>query len=97
MSDRFVLFGPAHLGAITLAFLVPLALAVATLLSRNPHFERKVRRVFVCLLIGTWVVWFGLLYERHWFAAGNILPMNLCDWAAIVTIFTLILAQPAHL
>jgi hypothetical integral membrane protein (TIGR02206 family) len=90
MGDRFVLFGTAHLCAITLAFLVPLALTLATLASHNPHFERGVRRAFAVLLIGTWIVWFWLLYERHWFAPGNILPMNLCDWAAIATVVTLV-------
>ncbi len=90
MSDRFVLFGPAHLVAIAMAFAVPLALSVATVLSRGPTFERQVRAVFAALLIGTWVLWYWLLYERGWLAPGNILPMQLCDWAGIVTIVTLI-------
>jgi len=90
MSDRFILFGVAHLCAIALAFLVPLALAAATLMSRNPQFERRVRLVFAGLLIGTWIAWFALLYARDWFAPGNVLPMNLCDWAAILTIVTLL-------
>ncbi|HEY4124396.1 MAG TPA: TIGR02206 family membrane protein [Rhizomicrobium sp.] len=90
MNDRFVLFGVAHLCAIALAFLVPLVLAAATLMSRSPHFERRVRLVFAGLLIGTWAIWFTLLYQRHWFSAGNMLPMHLCDWAAILTIVTLL-------
>lgn len=90
MSDRFVLFGVAHLSAIALAFVVPAMLATATVMSPSPHFETRVRAVFATLLIGTWIVWFGLLYERHWFAPQNILPMHLCDWAAILTIVTLI-------
>ncbi len=90
MNDKFVLFGTAHLCAIALAFLVPLVLAMATAMSRNGAFERFVRLAFAALLIGTWIVWFGLLYRRQWFAPGNILPMNLCDWAAILTIVTLL-------
>lgn len=90
MSDRFVLFGAAHLAAIASAFVVPLVLSIATALSPDPRFERHVRTVFAALLIGTWVLWYWLLYERNWFAPGNVLPMNLCDWAAIATIVTLI-------
>jgi hypothetical integral membrane protein (TIGR02206 family) len=90
MNDSFVLFGTAHLVAIALAFAVPLALSVATALSRNAAFERQVRAVLAALLIGTWILWYWLLYKRAWFAPGNILPMHLCDWAAILTIVTLI-------
>lgn len=90
MNDRFVLFGAAHLSAIALAFVVPAMLAAATAMSPNPRFEARIRAVFAILLIGTWIVWFGLLYERRWFAPQNILPMHLCDWAAILTIVTLI-------
>ncbi|HVP85170.1 MAG TPA: TIGR02206 family membrane protein [Rhizomicrobium sp.] len=90
MSDRFVLFGAAHLAAIASAFVVPLVLSVATAFSPGPVFERQVRAIFAALLIGTWILWYWLLYERNWFAPGNLLPMHLCDWAAILTIFTLI-------
>lgn len=90
MSDRFVLFGVAHLCAIALAFLVPLVLAIATVRSPHRRFGTRVRLIFAGLLIGTWILWFGLLYERHWFAPGNMLPMHLCDWAALLTIVTLL-------
>ena len=69
---------------------MPLVLSAATLISRNPLFERRVRLALAGLLIGTWIVWFMLLYARHWFGPGNILPMNLCDWAALLTIVTLL-------
>ena len=43
MNDRFVLFGAAHLSAIALAFLVPAALATATVMSPDPRFEARLR------------------------------------------------------
>ena len=42
MSPRFVLFGPAHLTAIALTLMVPLALA---LLARHEHLGRHADRL----------------------------------------------------
>jgi hypothetical integral membrane protein (TIGR02206 family) len=91
MSERFVPFGPAHLAAILLAFLVPVGLSWFTRRAADPlRFAAAMRRGFAALLIGTWIIWFWLLVERHWLAPGNLIPMHLCDWAAIITIVTLI-------
>jgi hypothetical integral membrane protein (TIGR02206 family) len=90
MSGRFVLFGTAHLSAIAVAFVVPAVLAAATAKSADPRFEARVRAVLAGFLIGAWIVWFWLLFRRHWLALGNILPMQLCDWAAILTVVTLL-------
>jgi len=91
MRDGFVLFGVAHLGAIALAFVMPLALAFAVRRAKNPRpLERWFRHGLAALLIATWVIWLGLLYRRGWYGLGNLLPMHLCDWAAILTIVTLI-------
>lgn len=91
MSEGFVLFGVAHLGAIALAFITPLALALAVRAAKCPERrERQFRLGLAVLLIGTWIIWLGLLYRRGWLGPGTLLPMNLCDWAAILTIVTLL-------
>lgn len=46
--------------------------------------------MFAGLLIGTWIAWYWLFIVRHWLGAGNEYPMNLCDWATIALIVTLI-------
>jgi len=90
MENHFVLFGTAHWTAIALAFAVPLALAAAVRISRNAVLRDAVRWAFAAELIATYALWYWLLYDRGWMAVGNVLPMHLCDWAAIVCIATLI-------
>jgi len=90
MPIPFVMFGPAHQVAIALAFVVPIALAVLVRMANNDTLYRAVRFLLAAELIATYVIWVWLLYARGWMAVGNILPMHLCDWAAIATIVTLI-------
>ena len=90
METHFVLFGTAHLTAIALAFAVPLVLALAVRLSGSAGLRDIVRWVFAAELIATYALWYWLLYERGWMAVGNMLPMHLCDWAAIVCIVSLL-------
>lgn len=88
MSSRFVLFGVAHQSAIALAITVPLAFALWS--RRTQAAEPKLRALFAALLLGTWAVWLILLYQRGWLHPGNLLPMHLCDWASIATIYCLL-------
>jgi len=90
MSTPFVIFGPAHLVAIALAFVVPVILAFVVRKADNAALFTAVRWLFAAELISTYVIWIWLLYSRGWMAVGNLLPMHLCDWAAITTIITLI-------
>jgi hypothetical integral membrane protein (TIGR02206 family) len=90
MPIPFVMFGPAHQVAIALAFAVPVVLALLVRMANNETLYRVVRFLFAAELIATYVIWIWLLYARGWMAVGNILPMHLCDWAAIATIITLI-------
>jgi len=84
------MFGPAHQVAIAFAFVVPIVLAVLVRMANNDTLYRDVRFLLAAELIATYVIWVWLLYARGWMAVGNILPMHLCDWAAIATIVTLI-------
>ena len=90
MSIPFVMFGQAHLVAIALAFIVPLVLAAVVRSANNATLTNVVRRLFAAELIGTYILWYWLLIARGWVAVGNILPMHLCDWAAIAAIVTLL-------
>lgn len=90
MYDKFVLFGPQHLVVMALTFLVPVVLAVAVRGTGNARLERLVPLSFAVLLIGTWIAWYVLFIARDWITIGNVLPMNLCDWATIAVLIALI-------
>lgn len=90
MDQHFVLFGTAHLTAIALAFAVPLGLAIAVRASGSARLATVLRWAFALELIATYAVWYWLLWQHGWMAVGNMLPMHLCDWAAIACIVTLI-------
>jgi hypothetical integral membrane protein (TIGR02206 family) len=87
----FVLFGPAHLTAVALTLIAPLALA---LLARHEHLGRHADRLTRIGLTGFlalgWICWYGQTLGRHELRLGNGLPMNLCDWAEIALIIALL-------
>ncbi len=87
MTASFHLFGPAHLIALALGFLVPLGLAYWT--RKAPERDRAVRLALGTLLLLGWVGWYAMLWARGWLAPGNILPLNLCDWAQAALIMAL--------
>ena len=90
MPIPFVMFGPAHQVAIALAFILPVVVALLVRMANNATLTKIVRIVFAVELIATYVIWIWLLYSRGWMAVGNLLPMHLCDWAAIAAIVTLL-------
>lgn len=90
MHDKFVLFGPQHLIVMALTFIVPITLAIAVRGTNNARLARIVPLSLAVLLIGTWIAWYVLFIARNWITWGNVLPMNLCDWATIAVIVALI-------
>lgn len=88
MSPSFVLFGPAHLGALALAFLFPLAAASAARgrLAR----DRGVRGFLAALLLGEWIAFYLVFWARGWLDMSNGLPLSLCDWAEAALIVALL-------
>src|SRR6185312_13862653 len=88
MHAKFVLFGPDHVVALLLTVALPTLLCLIA--RRNPSYDKPFRLGFATLLIGTWIAWYVLFIERDWLGLGNALPMNLCDWATIALIVTLI-------
>ena len=88
MGPHFILFGPAHLAALALAFLVPLA---AGFFARGyPARDRTVRWFLAALLLGEWVAFYAVFWARNWLDVNNGLPLNLCDWAEVVLIVALL-------
>jgi hypothetical integral membrane protein (TIGR02206 family) len=85
---HFVLFGHAHLAMLALAFLAPVLLWAAS--RRLRQLDRPIHWAFALLLAGGWLCWYALFASRGWLTLGNGLPLNLCDWAALALIVTLI-------
>ncbi|HWY16799.1 MAG TPA: TIGR02206 family membrane protein [Rhizomicrobium sp.] len=88
MDGTFVWFGAAHIVAIALSFCVPLVLAAFA--RANPRLTRAIRLILAGELIATWVLWYWLIVARSWMSAQTLLPMDLCSWASIAAIVTLI-------
>ncbi len=88
LTPAFILFGLAHLIALGLALGVPLALA--GLVRYAPALDRPIRFALAALLGGGWFCWYALFAMRGWLTLSNALPLNLCDWAAVVLILALL-------
>jgi hypothetical integral membrane protein (TIGR02206 family) len=86
---KFVLFEPDHLVVMALTIIVPVTLAFIARRS-TPPIDAAFRYGFVALLIGTWMAWYTLFISRGWLGWGNALPLNLCDWATVALLITLI-------
>jgi long-chain acyl-CoA synthetase len=90
MGRPFVLFEESHLGALAATAAVSLILIVTARIWASYWIAAAIRWILAGFLIAGWALWFVLLYNKGWFSAATILPMQLCDWAALVTIITLI-------
>jgi hypothetical integral membrane protein (TIGR02206 family) len=91
MPAPFILFGHSHLIVLAVTFVLPLILAAIARLSGAPLIDHTVRLAFALWLIGIWIVWFWLIFNRGWQSAQTILPMHLCDWACIAVIITMLM------
>ena len=89
MLRPFVPFSENHLIAVGLAFVVP-AILVPLTRPFGPKFARGLSLFLAGLLAVNWFVWMGLLYEKGWLSIGSVLPLNLCDWATMATVITLV-------
>jgi len=86
----FVLFGGPHLIAMAAAFVLPVVAAKALRPRAHPARDRIIRWSFAALMTANWLAWMFLLYEKGWLGPGNELPLNLCDWATVATVVTLV-------
>jgi len=90
MGAPFVLFGASHLIAIAAAFVLPAVVAVAFRPRAHPKADQLLRWSMAALMSANWFAWIILLYEKGWLGPGNELPLNLCDWATVATVVTLL-------
>jgi hypothetical integral membrane protein (TIGR02206 family) len=88
MRPAFVMFGPSHLVMLALAMVAPVLLSVIARGRRQA--DRPIRFSLAALLLGGWLSWYLLFWARGWLTLGNGLPLNLCDWAALVLMLALI-------
>lgn len=90
MEKPFVAFGPDHVVAIALAFVVPVALGILARAIGSRRFARALAIAFAAELIATWILWYWLIWSRGWASAATVLPMQLCDWAALAALAALL-------
>jgi len=86
----FVLFHTSHLIVLALTVVVPLVLAALVRGLKSAGLERAIRWIFAVQIAGIWVLWFVVFHRMGWLDLGNALPMDLCSWAAIATVVTLV-------
>jgi hypothetical integral membrane protein (TIGR02206 family) len=90
MIDSFVRFGPAHISAIALTVAIPLLLTGMTRLDHTGATARIVRALFAATLIVNKIVSLILLSRGGELTIDALVPMYLCDWAAITAVITLV-------
>lgn len=89
-QEPFVVFGRSHQIVLALIIIVPVVLSILVRLRNAPALNRTICWIFALLIAGTWATWFVVFTRMGWLNVGNALPMDLCSWAAIATIITLI-------
>ncbi len=90
MIAPFVRFGPSHLAAIGLAFITPVVLTVVTRAVHSGGTIRMVAWLFGALIVVSKISGLTLLYRDGELTVESLVPMHLCDWAAIMVLITLI-------
>jgi hypothetical integral membrane protein (TIGR02206 family) len=90
MIDSFVRFGPAHISAIALTIAIPLLLSAIVRLDHTGATARIVSALFAATLIVNKIISLVLLSRDGELTIESVLPMYLCDWAAIAAVITLV-------
>jgi hypothetical integral membrane protein (TIGR02206 family) len=86
----FILFGRSHQIVLALTVVVPVVLSLLVRATGGRIIERVIRWSLAAAIGGIWIIWFVVFGTKGWLDLGNELPMDLCSWAAIATIVTLI-------
>ena len=90
MPAPFHSFGVSHISAVVLMFAVSAALIAASRAAKSPGFDKALRWTLAAFLLADWALYLLMFYLKGWLALGNVLPLNLCDWATIAVVVTLI-------
>jgi hypothetical integral membrane protein (TIGR02206 family) len=86
----FVLFGRSHEIVLAVTVLVPIVLAILVRATGSSALTRLICRTFALAISGIWIVWYFVFYHNGWLDLSNALPMDLCSWACIATVITLV-------
>lgn len=89
----FVPFGASHL--LALAAVAALAAALVWCVRARPAASRPLRWLLAAVIVG--LVWFelGTGAREGWLGWRNLLPLELCDAAMVLSVFTLLLPRAA--
>lgn len=90
MPAHFHSFGPSHIAAMAAMLAVSVALIAAGSAAKSETFDKALRWTLAVFLLADWVAYLAMFYMNGWLALGNILPLNLCDWATIAVVVSLI-------
>ena len=86
----FVLFGRSHEIVLALIVLVPVVLSIMVRATGSRALTRLICWIFAAAILGAWAFWYMIAARNGWLDLGNALPMDLCSWACIATVVTLI-------
>ncbi len=90
MPAHFHSFGVSHLSAMALMLAASAALIAASRAAGSPRFDKALRWTLAFFLVADWALYLAMFYVKGWLALGNVLPLNLCDWATIAVVVTLV-------
>jgi hypothetical integral membrane protein (TIGR02206 family) len=86
----FVLFGRSHEIVLALTVLAPIVLSILVRTTGSRAQTRLICWIFAAAIMGAWAYWYMIATRSGWLDLGNGLPMDLCSWACIATVVTLI-------
>lgn len=75
---------------MALMLAVSVALVAITRAANKPTLDKALRYGLAFFLLADWVIYLSFFYVKGWITVGNILPLNLCDWATIAVAVTLL-------
>ncbi len=87
---RFVAFGPAHLSVLLGTALLALLLARRVRAGPDGPFARGLRYGLAIVLLATIGFEMAMGVAGGWLTLQNILPLQLCDLAMLLAVFTLL-------
>ncbi|MBV9991766.1 MAG: TIGR02206 family membrane protein [Alphaproteobacteria bacterium] len=90
MPAHFHSFGVSHIAAMAAMLAVSALLIAAARTARSETFDKALRWTLAFFLLADWIAYLAMFYMNGWLALGNVLPLNLCDWATIAVVVTLI-------
>jgi hypothetical integral membrane protein (TIGR02206 family) len=88
--EPFVLFHQSHWAVLAMTVLLPVVLAIVVRRLGHRRLGQAICWLFALAIAGAWAAWFVMGSRHGWLDLGNVLPMDLCSWAAIATIIALV-------